>query len=104
MASIDGQDLVDVSSIGSALALFTMPASQWRTCTGYPGIDWNTQAIGLKEQKFGANEQVSGPDQNDLMVARAGIGPPSMSQGADRASITNKSMPMLTELTAAATP
>jgi hypothetical protein len=32
-------------------------------------------ATGLKDQKFGASEPVSGPDQTDLMVERAGIGP-----------------------------
>ena len=45
----------------TALALFTMPASQWRTCTGYPGIDWNTQAIGLKEKSLA--QMNKSPDQ-----------------------------------------
>ena len=37
-----GAAITAVTAI-TALAWLTMPATQWRTCTGYPGIDWDTQ-------------------------------------------------------------
>jgi len=37
-----GAAITAVAAI-TALAWLTMPATQWRTCTGYPGIDWDTQ-------------------------------------------------------------